>query len=32
MSDMNTDEAMQFVLKHMRGTRNNEEFLTSMNS
>lgn len=32
MADMNTDEAMQFVLKHMRGTKNNEEFLTSMNS
>ncbi|MFN8309552.1 MAG: transcription termination factor Rho [Chitinophagales bacterium] len=32
ISDMNTDEAMNFMLKHMRGTKNNEEFLISMNS
>jgi transcription termination factor Rho len=32
MSDMNADEAMQFLLQHMRGTRSNEEFLISMNS
>lgn len=32
MSDMNADEAMQFLLKHMKGTRNNEEFINSMNS
>jgi transcription termination factor Rho len=32
MSDMNPDESMKFVLQHMRGTKNNNEFLTSMNS
>jgi transcription termination factor Rho len=32
MSDMNPDESMKFVLQHMRGTKNNIEFLTSMNS
>ncbi|GEP89362.1 transcription termination factor Rho [Chitinophaga terrae (ex Kim and Jung 2007)] len=32
LSDMNTDEAMHFMLQHMRGTKNNEEFLISMNS
>ncbi|TAE89589.1 MAG: transcription termination factor Rho, partial [Runella slithyformis] len=31
MSDMNPMEAMDFVLDRMRGTRNNEEFLVSMN-
>ncbi|RFS24031.1 transcription termination factor Rho [Chitinophaga silvatica] len=31
LSDMNTDEAMHFMLQHMRGTKNNEEFLISMN-
>jgi len=31
LADMNTDEAMQFMLQHMRGTRSNEEFLISMN-
>jgi transcription termination factor Rho len=32
MADMNTEEAMSLLLKHMRGTKNNDEFLTSMNS
>lgn len=31
MADMNTDEAMNFVLSQMRGTKNNEEFLATMN-
>lgn len=31
ISDMNTDEAMNFLLKQMRGTRSNEEFLATMN-
>jgi transcription termination factor Rho len=31
MSDMNSVEAMEFLLDKMRGTRNNEEFLVSMN-
>ncbi len=31
MADMNPNEAMDFVLDRMRGTRNNEEFLISMN-
>jgi transcription termination factor Rho len=31
MSDMNSNEAMEFLLSKMRGTRNNEEFLVSMN-
>lgn len=31
ISDMNTDEAMNFLLKQMRGTMNNEEFLATMN-
>ncbi len=31
ISDMNTDEAMHFLLKQMKGTRNNEEFLATMN-
>lgn len=31
MSDMTSNEAMEFLLDRMRGTRNNEEFLTSMN-
>lgn len=31
MSDMNSNEAMEFLLEKMRGTRNNEEFLISMN-
>lgn len=32
LGDMNTDESMHFMLQHMRGTKNNEEFLISMNS
>lgn len=31
MSDMNPIESMDFLLDRMRGTRNNEEFLISMN-
>lgn len=31
MSDMNSNEAMEFLLSKMKGTRNNEEFLISMN-
>ncbi|MFZ1805803.1 MAG: transcription termination factor Rho [Cyclobacteriaceae bacterium] len=31
MSDMNSNEAMDFLLQKMKGTRNNEEFLVSMN-
>jgi transcription termination factor Rho len=31
LSDMNSVEAMEFVLSKMKGTRNNEEFLVSMN-
>ena len=31
MSDMNSVEAMEFLLERMKGTRNNEEFLVSMN-
>lgn len=31
MSDMNPMESMDFLLEHMKGTRNNEEFLISMN-
>lgn len=31
LADMNTEEAMNFLLQHMRGTRSNEEFLVSMN-
>jgi len=31
LADMNTDEAMNFLLKQMKGTRSNEEFLTVMN-
>ncbi len=31
MDDMNSNEAMEHLLKNMRGTRNNEEFLISMN-
>ncbi len=31
MSDMNSIEAMEFLLNKMKGTRNNEEFLVSMN-
>jgi len=31
LADMNTEEAMHFMLQHMRGTKSNEEFLISMN-
>lgn len=31
MSDMSSTEAMEFLLDRMKGTRNNEEFLISMN-
>ncbi len=31
MSDMNSNEAMEFLLAKMKGTRNNAEFLISMN-
>jgi transcription termination factor Rho len=31
MADMNPNEAMEFVLDRMKGTRTNEEFLISMN-
>jgi transcription termination factor Rho len=31
MSDMNSNEAMEFLLSKMKGTRNNDEFLASMN-
>ena len=31
LADMNTEEAMQFLLQQMRGTETNEEFLVSMN-
>jgi transcription termination factor Rho len=31
MSDMTSNEAMEFLLERMKGTRNNEEFLVSMN-
>jgi transcription termination factor Rho len=32
LADMNSIEAMEFVRKHMEGTKSNEEFLISMNS
>lgn len=31
IADMNTDEAMHFMLQQMKGTRSNEEFLYTMN-
>lgn len=31
MSDMNPNEAMEFLLNRMKGTKDNEEFLVSMN-
>ena len=31
MADMNPNEAMDYVLKNMRGTQDNDEFLLSMN-
>ncbi|TAH24110.1 MAG: transcription termination factor Rho [Cytophagales bacterium] len=32
MSDMTSNEAMEFLIDRMKGTRSNEEFLISMNS
>jgi len=32
LSDMNSEEAMQLLMKNMRGTKDNAEFLSSMNS
>lgn len=32
IADMKPEEAMQFLLQHMKGTKSNEEFLVSMNS
>lgn len=31
IADMNTDEAMHFLLQQMRGTKSNDEFLATMN-
>jgi transcription termination factor Rho len=31
LADMKPDEAMEFLLKNMRATVSNDEFLTSMN-
>ncbi len=31
LNDMNAEEAMNELLKRMRGTKSNEEFLASMN-
>ena len=31
MADMNTEEAITLLLKNMKGTKDNMEFLTSMN-
>lgn len=31
MNDMNTEEAMNELLRRMRGTKDNNEFLASMN-
>jgi len=31
LNDMNTEEAMNELLKRIRGTKSNEEFLASMN-
>jgi transcription termination factor Rho len=31
LTDMNTEEAMHELLKRMRGTKDNQEFLASMN-
>ena len=30
-ADMNSSEAIEFLLERMKGTRNNDEFLVSMN-
>ena len=32
LADMNSEEAMNFMLQQMRGTKTNEEFLTSMSA
>jgi transcription termination factor Rho len=32
LADMNSTEAMEFMLDRMRGTKSNEEFLVSMNN
>ena len=32
LADMNSEEAMNMMLKQMQGTKNNDEFLISMNS
>lgn len=32
LADMNSQEAMEFLLSQMRGTKSNDEFLISMNS
>ena len=32
LADMNTEEAMTTLLRHMKGTRDNNEFLATMNS
>jgi transcription termination factor Rho len=32
LSDMTEEEAMNFVLSQMKGTKSNEEFLISMNA
>ncbi len=32
LADMNSTEAMEFMLDRMRGTKSNEEFLISMNA
>ncbi|MNL55675.1 hypothetical protein D3C87_1791050 [compost metagenome] len=31
LADMNSQEAMEFLLSRIRGTKSNEEFLVSMN-
>jgi len=31
LADMNSEEAMKMMLKYMEGTKNNSEFLISMN-
>jgi transcription termination factor Rho len=31
LADMNSEEAMSLLMKQMKGTRDNNEFLTSMN-
>jgi transcription termination factor Rho len=31
MADMNPEEAINLLLKNMKGTKDNSEFLTSMN-